>query len=205
MSTIPHRQHFTLQEYLAREDVSEDKHEYYSGDVFLMPGGSPRHSRIIRNILGQLYLQLRGKPCEPFGSDQRIAVKKYSLHTYPDISIICGKLIVDSADIHAATNPHTLFEVLSPSTERYNRGLKFEFYRAIPTLREYILVSQDRPHVERFVWQPKGKWLMSDYDGLESVLELSDVGCKLALSDVYEAIDFDPIRLVTTEPEPKSD
>ncbi|MCE9529176.1 MAG: Uma2 family endonuclease, partial [Planctomycetales bacterium] len=138
----------------------------------------------------QLYTQLRGKPCQPFNSDQRIAVKKFSLHTYPDVSVICGKLVLDAVDQQAATNPHSLFEVLSRSTESYDRGLKFEFYRSLPSLQEYILVALDRPAVDRFVRQESGQWLLFDYHGLESIIPLPGIGCELRLADIYEGVEF---------------
>ncbi len=191
MSTVPNSQYYSLEEYLAREEVAEEKHEFYRGEIFLMSGGSPRHNRIAVNVLGQLYVQLRGKPCQPYNSDQRIAVKKYPLHTYPDISIICGKLVLDTADKQAATNPHTLFEVLSPTTESYNRGRKFEFYRSLPSLQEYILVAQDRPAVDRFVRQESGQWLLFDYHGLDATIPLPDLGCELRLADIYEGVVFE--------------
>ncbi len=191
MSTVPNSQYYSLEEYLAREEVAEEKHEFYRGEIFLMSGGSPGHNRIAGNIFGQLYLQLRGKPCQPYNSDQRIAVKKYPLHTYPDISIICGKLVLDTADKQAATNPHTLFEVLSPTTESYNRGRKFEFYRSLPSLQEYILVAQDRPAVDRFVRQESGQWLLFDYHGLDATIPLPDLDCELRLADIYEGVVFE--------------
>lgn len=191
MSSVPKFQYYSLEEYLAREEVAEEKHEFYRGEIFLMSGGSPRHNRIAVNVLGQLYVQLRGKPCQPYNSDQRIAVKKYPLHTYPDISIICGKLVLDTADKQAATNPHTLFEVLSPTTESYNRGRKFEFYRSLPSLQEYILVAQDRPAVDRFVRQESGQWLLFDYHGLDATIPLPDLGCELRLADIYEGVVFE--------------
>lgn len=191
MSSVPKISFYSLEEYLTREEVAEEKHEFYRGEIFLMPGGSPRHSTIIVNTITALSNQLRGKPCRPFPSDQRIAVKKYPLHTYPDVSVVCGKLVLDPVDKHAITNPHTLFEVLSPTTESYNRGRKFEFYRSLPSLREYILVAQDRPSVDRFVRQENGQWLLFDYHGLDAVIPLPDLGCELRLADIYEGVDFE--------------
>lgn len=190
MSSVPIFQNYSLEEYLAREEVAEEKHEFYRGEIFLMSGGSPRHNTIIVNTITALHNQLRGKSCRPFPSDQRIAVKNYPLHTYPDVSVICGKLVLDAVDKQAVTNPHTLFEVLSPSTESYDRGQKFEFYRSLPSLQEYILVSQDRPSVDRFVRQQNGQWLLFDYHGLEAVIPLPGIGCELRLADIYEGVEF---------------
>jgi Uma2 family endonuclease len=195
MSTVLQKKSYTLEEYFALEQASTERHEYFRGDIFLMAGASIRHNRIARNLLAQLTIQLRGKPCEPFGSDLRIAIKSYPLHTYPDISIICGGPEIDAVDKHAATNPHTLIEVLSPSTEKHDRGLKFTLFRSLPSLREYILVAQNQPHVERFVLQPDRKWLLHIYDGLESHVDLPDIGCRLALADVYEGVTFAELKL----------
>ncbi|MGI8980036.1 MAG: Uma2 family endonuclease [Pirellulaceae bacterium] len=195
MSTVPQKQFYKIEEYFALEQASSEKHEYYRGEIFLMAGASIRHNRIARNLLTQLTLQLRGKPCEPFGSDLRIAVKTYPLHTYPDLSVICGGPVMDSIDRHAATNPHTLIEVLSPSTEKYDRGEKFTLCRSLASLREYILVAQNQPHLERFVLQSNDKWLLHIYDGLEAVVDLPDLGCRLTMSDIYEGVTFGELKL----------
>lgn len=195
MSTVPQKRLYKLEEYVDLEKVSPVKHEFFRGEIFLMAGASMRHNRIARNLLAHLTFQLRGKRCEPFGSDLRIAVKNYPLHTYPDISVICGEPIMDSTDNQAAANPHTLLEVLSPSTEKYVRGQKFTIYRSLPPLREYILVAQDQPHVERFVLQGRDKWLLHLYDGLEGVVELPDLDCRLAMKDIYEGVTFGDLKL----------
>lgn len=195
MSTIPQKRSYKLEEYFALEQASSEKHEFYRGEIFLMAGASVRHNRITRNLLALLTFQLRGKPCEPFGSDLRIAVKTYPLHTYPDISVICGGPVMDSIDKHAATNPHTLIEVLSPSTEKYDRGDKFTLCRSLASLREYILVAQNQPHVERFVLQANDKWLLHLYDGLEAEVDLPDLACHLAMSEIYEGVAFGELKL----------
>jgi Uma2 family endonuclease len=195
MSTVPQKRLYKLDEYLDLEKSSPEKHEFYRGEIFLMAGASVKHNRIARNLLAHLTFQLRGKKCEPFGSDLRIAVKNYPLHTYPDISVICGELVMDSTDKQAASNPHTLLEVLSPSTEKYVRGQKFKFYRSLSSLREYILVAQDQPQVERFVLQGSDKWLLHLYEGLDDVVELSDLDCRLTMKDIYEGVTFGELKL----------
>jgi Uma2 family endonuclease len=190
MSVVPQKRLYKLEEYLDLEKVSPDKHEFYRGEIFLMAGASIRHGIINGNLYHHLRLQLKGQPCQPYISDQRVAVRKYPLHTYPDVSVVCGKPITDPVDRHAIINPQFLFETLSPSTEKYDRGKKFEFYQAIETLQGYILVAQDRPHVDRYLRQPNGDWLRTSYDGLEAVLELPELGCRLALADIYEGVEF---------------
>lgn len=195
MSTVPQKRLYKLEEYFVLEQASSEKHEFYRGEIFLMAGASLRHNRIARNILAQLTFQLRGKPCEPFGSDLRIAATTFPLHTYPDISVICGDPVMDDVDKHAATNPHTLIEVLSPSTEKYDRGEKFTLCRSLTSLREYILVAQNQPHVERFVLQSNDKWLLHIYDGLDGVVELPDIECRLAMKDIYEGVAFGDLKI----------
>src|SRR4051812_1824790 len=136
MSTVPQKRSYKLEEYLALEATARDKHEYYRGEIFLMAGGSIRHGKISGNIYYQLRLQLKDKRCQPYVSDQRVAAKKYPLHTYPDVSVVCREFMTDPIDTQAIVNPHTLFEVLSPSTEKYDRGQKFSFYRSLSSLRE---------------------------------------------------------------------
>ncbi|MBC7853877.1 MAG: Uma2 family endonuclease [Pirellulaceae bacterium] len=181
---------YSLEEYLALEEVSEDRHEFYRGEIFQVAGNSVQHSRITRNLLVQLALQLRGKTCEPFGCNQRIAVAEYPFHTYPDVSVICGKLVMDAIDKQAVTNPHTLLEVVSPSTEKYDRGQKFECYRKLDSLRGYILVAQDQACAEVFVRKSRFEWLLTAYQGLDAVVDLTDIGCRLTMTDTYEGVEF---------------
>ena len=190
MSSVPHKQIYKLEEYLAIEKASPDKHEFYRGEIFLMAGATIRHSVICGNLYLHLRLQLKGNPCQPYISDQRIAVRKFPLHTYPDVSVVCGKPVVDPVDKCAIINPKVLFETLSPSSEKYDRGQKFEFYQEIPTLEVYVLVAQDRAHIDRYVRQPGSDWLRSSFDGLDAVLELSNLACRIPLADIYEGVTF---------------
>jgi Uma2 family endonuclease len=183
---------YTVAEYIARETVAEFKSEYYRGQIFAMAGASPRHSTISGNIFATLRARLRGTPCRPYYSDQRIRVVAAGLFTYPDTSIICGELERDAQDHNAAVNPCAIFGVLSPATEQYDRGRKFDFYREIPTLREYILVSQEFPQVERFVRQEDGSWLLTVFKGTEGDLEISSISCRLPLAEIYEDVVFGP-------------
>ena len=191
MSAIPESR-YTIEEYLARERVAPHKSEYYRGQIFAMSGGTPRHNTTAGNIFASLRGRLRGTPCRPYNSDQRIRVPANGLSTYPDVSVVCGELQLDSDDRDAIVNPPVIFEVLSKSSERYDRGKKFDLYRQLESLREYVLVSQDEPQVERFVRQEDGSWLLTVFKGLEVVLELSTLSCMLPLSEIYEDVTFGP-------------
>jgi Uma2 family endonuclease len=192
MSTAPSHRRITVAEYVARERDSLEKHEFYRGEVFAMAGASPRHNVIVGNVSFKLFQQLEGKPCRPYGSDQRIRVEEADLSTYPDVSVICGKMEVSPADRHAATNPTVIFEVTSPSTEAYDRGPKFELYQQSPTLRHYVIVEQASAKVTSYERDDDGTWRYKLLVGLEPTIELSSIGCRLALADVYRDVEFGP-------------
>jgi Uma2 family endonuclease len=189
MSAIPH-QKMTPAEYLAFERSSEERHEYLDGEIFLMSGGSPKHSQIAISLSFFVYGQLRQKPCTVYNSDQRVQVSNTGLYTYPDLSIVCGDPQFDE-DGDNLLNPTVLIEVLSPTTESYDRGKKFQHYRTLASLQEYVLIGQDSPRIERYTRQPDNQWLLADAAGLEARIELVSIGCTLALADVYEKVTFD--------------
>ena len=178
----------TPHEYLARERKSVQKHEYFRGGVFAMAGASTNHNRLVRNVLTQLDSQLRGTDCEVFPSDLRLRCPA-GLFTYPDLQVGCGP--PDYFDDHqdTVTNPRLIVEVLSKSTERYDRGQKFEFYRDIVSLAEYVLVSYREHLIERFVRQAHG-WLLSEAKGSGATIELAAISCTLQLADTYRDVDF---------------
>ncbi len=191
MSAVP-KPRFTLAEYLQRENVATFKSEFYRGEIFAMAGASPRHNRVSGSIFASLYSQLRGSPCLPYTSDQRVRIPTSSLITYPDVVVVCGPLEMDPEDSIAINNPSVIVEVLSQSTASYDRGEKFDLYRELESLQTYILVSQDKPHVERFVRQPDDSWLLTVFKGVEAVLELTTLGCSLPLAEVYADVTFGP-------------
>ncbi len=197
MSAVP-KQQFTFEEYLAKERAAEGKSEYYRGQIFAMAGGSPRHNTISVNITSSLRGRLRGSPCRPFNSDQRIRIQANGLTTYPDVSVVCGEFQVDSVDRDAIVNPRVIFEVLSQSTESYDRGKKFELYRQLDSLEEYILVSQDEALVERFSRRENGAWLLTVIKGLDAELELQSVAINLPLSEIYEDVKFGPEEVLVS-------
>ena len=182
----------TYVQYLEAEGKAAYKSEYYRGEIFAMTGGSPNHNSISINVAVAFRNLLRGGPCRPFNSDQRIRIDPIDLSTYPDVSIVCGELQLSPADKHAITNPKVIVEVLSKSTESYDRGKKFMFYREIDSLQEYVLISQSAALVEKFVRQADGKWLMTIFDGLDTNLQLSSVNIELTLAQVYEDVVFQP-------------
>lgn len=176
------------EEYLRIERAAEFKSEYFAGEMFAMAGGSPNHSLLKANIVGSLQSRLKGKLCTVYDSDLRVLISKTGLFVYPDATVVCGPL--ETFDGDNATNPTLIVEVLSDSTEAYDRGTKFEHYRAIPSLREVVFVSQDHPIVERFMRSADGVWGLTDARGLDSTIELSSIGVSLPLADVYDKFEF---------------
>lgn len=190
MSSVP-KTRFTAAEYLARERAANYKSEFFGGEIFAMAGASPRHNAIAANLLGVLYGALAGKDCPAFGSDQRVKVAASGLYTYPDISIFCGPREFDEAEGDTLLNPIAIIEVLSDSTESYDRGKKFDHYRRVESLVEYILVSQHAPQVERFARRSDGDWLLTIAHGLKSEFELSATGSRIELANIYRHVTFE--------------
>ncbi|MEX2173539.1 MAG: Uma2 family endonuclease [Pirellulaceae bacterium] len=193
MSAVPpDRRRISLAEYLAWEARSGGKHEFYRGEVFAMAGASLRHNRIATNILARLYQSLEGGPCEVFGSDQRIRIDAVDLSTYPDVSVICGGVQVDAVDRHGVTNPRVIVEVLSKSTENYDRGRKFEFYQHLQSFMEYVLVYQDEPKVIHYVREDNGRWSYKLLVGEQETLRLESIDSELPFAAVYRNVKFGP-------------
>jgi len=185
------KQKWTVEEYLAMERASEEKHEFLDGEIYLMSGASFNHNQIVGRTLGLLFVQLQNGPCDVLPSDMRVKVNDSGLYTYPDIIVICGEPKVEETEQDTLLNPTVIIEVLSPSTESYDRGKKFQHYRALDSLQEYVLIAQDQARIERYLRQPSGEWLLSDAVGLEAVIDLPSIQCKLALADVYAKISFE--------------
>ncbi|MEO8611343.1 MAG: Uma2 family endonuclease [Chloroflexota bacterium] len=189
MSALP-KKRWTAEEYLAFERASDEKHEFINGDIFLMGGASREHNLIVFNLARVLGNQLSGRPCEAYANDMRVKlnVKNY---VYPDLVVVCEPPDFDDNHGDSLLNPTLLMEVLSPSTEQYDRGDKFESYRALNSLQEYLLLTQNRPHIERYDRQVDGTWVLFEVSGLDTTLELPSIGCTLALADVYDKVAFD--------------
>jgi Uma2 family endonuclease len=176
--------------YLEIERASALRSEYYKGRMFAMSGGTYNHARIIASITAELYTKLENGACEVVSSDLRIRVAPNGLYTYPDVVVICGEPeFVDQVGDTLA-NPVLMVEVLSPSTEAYDRGFKSAQYRAIRSLQEYALVAQAEPRIEVFRRQTSGDWLMSESAGLETSCQFGSIGCSLPLARIYRKIAF---------------
>ncbi len=180
------KQRFTMEEYLVMERASDQKHEYFNGEIFAMSGASPRHNVIFKNLYGELAYRLRGKPCQPYGSDLRIHIPENTLYTYPDISIICRDIVSAGEEDDTAIQPSVLIEILSPSTKDYDRGTKFKLYRDIPSLKEYVLVDSEAISVEVFRVNENGHWQLQEYKNLTDSLMIKTVGFQVTLGELYQ-------------------
>ena len=190
--------YLTPEEYLAFEREAEYKNEYIDGEVYAMTGASRRHNLITFNIAGALSPQLRGRLCEAYASEMRVRIPKRG-YVYPDGVVVCGEPQFEDGHLDTLLNPTVIIEVLSESTERYDRSKKFGFYRTIESLAEYILIAQDEYSIEQYVKQADGRWLLSDHRSPEDVVELASIQCTLGLREVYEKIALPPSVLTEGE------
>jgi len=181
---------FTAEEYLALERQSEIRHEFLDGTVYAMSGGRRAHSAICFNLAVSIGSQLRGTPCTGHSSDMKVRAGDASLFAYPDLTIVCGEPILHDDHGDVLLNPIVIFEVLSRSTEVYDRGEKFERYKTIETLTDYVLVSQDRARLEHFSRRPDGSWSLTEVDGLDASLGLASINCRLPLAEVYDRVEL---------------
>jgi len=185
------------EEYLRRERQAEYKSEYLNGEIFAMSGASERHNLIAGNMFGELRQQLKGQPCRAYTSDMRVKVPSMGFYTYPDVAVVCGEPEFEDSEVDTLLNPAVLIEVLSRTTERYDRIAKTTYYRTIDSLTEHLLVAQDEVRVEQYVRQADGQWLMLEFLTLDTSLTVTSSGCELRLSDVYDRITFEPKRHVS--------
>jgi Uma2 family endonuclease len=186
--------YLTREEYLAIERKSEFRSEYFDGDMVAMTGASRRHNLIAINIAGELRQQLKGKPCELYANDMRVKVTATGLYTYPDVVVVCGEPRFEDDYVDTLLNPTLIVEVLSPSTELYDRSKKSGHYRTIETLTEYLLVAQDEYKIEQYVRGDDGRWILSDTKGVDSLVRLESVGSTLPLSEVYDRVVISDAR-----------
>jgi Uma2 family endonuclease len=178
------------EDYLALERRNEFKSEYLDGEIQAMTGASREHNFIAGNVYVALRNLLRGKPCEVYISDIRVRIRAANIYTYPDVVVACGEPAFEDEEVDTLLNPTLLIEVLSKSTAKYDRTVKFNHYRTLESLAEYLLISQDEYRVEQYTKQADGRWLLTDVAGAEGVLELSSVGCTLPLGVVYERVEL---------------
>ncbi len=181
----------SVQEYLDRERQASSKSEFYEGEMFAMAGGSARHSLIAANFVREAGNAVKDKPCVVFNSDLRVLVLPTGLHTYPDATIVCGPQEFEDECQDTLTNPTVIVEVLSDSTEKYDRGRKADHYRQIVSLKGLVFIAQDHPHVECFVRQTDGGWLFLEEKLLTASFELPSLGDCVRLSELYRNVRFD--------------
>lgn len=184
MSTLP-KTFLTPEQYLEIERAAEYKSEYFQGEMFAMSGASTAHNRLVARLMRDIGQQLRPSNCEAFSNDHRVRTAT-GLFTYPDVVIVCGPLHLADDRKDTLLNPTALIEVLSPSTEAYDRGRKFEHYRSIESLREYLLLSSDRVHADLYARQTDGRWMLSSASRMEDTVVLESAGASLLLADLYE-------------------
>jgi Uma2 family endonuclease len=189
MSSQP-KTYLTPEEYLAIERKAECKSEYFNGEMFAMVGASERHVLIVTNVVAELRGQLRRRPCTVYATDLRVRVSPTGLYTYPDVIVVCGQPQFADDQKDTLLNPTLIVEVLSESTKDYDRGGKFEHYRTLASLSEYVLIDQAKYHVEHFVRQPDNRWLLSETNRLEDTIHLLSVDCDLALAEVYDKVEM---------------
>lgn len=178
-------------EYLAQERQAEIKSEYIDGDVVAMTGASRQHNLISLNIAASLHSQLRSRPCEIYMGDMRVAVDEAEFYTYPDIVVVCEDPQFLDGELDTLLNPTLLIEVLSPSTASYDRGEKFNRYRQLSSLQEYLVVAQSTPALEHFRKKSQREWILIDILDPEALIELPSIQCQLAMKDIYEKVNFD--------------
>jgi Uma2 family endonuclease len=192
-------QKLTPQEYLAIERAAEFKSEFFDGEMFAMAVISKDHSRITVNLTGGFHAAIRGKDCDLFSSDLRVKVSANGLYTYPDLTIVCGPVDVEDEQADVLLNPTLIIEVLSPGTERYDRGKKFDLYRELDSLKEYVLVSQDQYRVEQFLRGNGSEWGYRVAFKEDDIVEFPSVGCSIPLKDIYARVVFPPEQEVALE------
>jgi Uma2 family endonuclease len=183
---------YTPREYYQAERAAAYKSDYYEGEIFDMSGGTSRHSLICVNLVGELRTKLKGKPCATYESNLRLRVMSNGLRCYPDASVYCDRLQHDPEDdgVETATNPTVLVEVLSKSTEAYDRGFKSRSYRTIESLKVYALVSQTTPFVETYTRQPDGSWQLRESAGINALMSITPIGVEISLAEIYERVEF---------------
>jgi Uma2 family endonuclease len=191
MTVALEKKHYSFEEYLALEETAEDKHEYQDGEIVSMTGGTTEHNKIALNFASNLKFTLKRKQYDIFIGDVKLWIPTYRQGTYPDVMLIEGESIYYGSGKTTVLNPSLIVEVLSKSTQNYDQGDKFFYYRSIPQFQEYILISQDQYYVMQFNKTQEGKWLLSEYMGVNSILSLNSVEFQISFSELYENVIFD--------------
>src|ERR1035441_283355 len=191
MSTQP-KPYITEEQYFEIEESSEQKSEYFRGEMFPMEVATLPHATILPNLIMTLGGQLKGSGCRVYSNGLRVKVSRTGLYTYTDIVVICGKpeMFEKDKEKGTVTNPKVIVEILSPTTQTYDRGDKFVHYRSIPSFCEYLLIAQDRMHAEHHVKQPDGGWLLHEVSGPEGIISLGSIGVRFNLSEAYDGVEL---------------
>jgi Uma2 family endonuclease len=179
----------TPAEYLEIERHSEIKHEFINGRMYALPGASRHHITIALNVASSLKTQMRGRDCRVYMADMRVNVDPSGKYVYPDVVAVCGEQHFEDSELDTLLNPSVIIEVLSDTTERYDRGDKFDYYRSIASLREYVLVAQNSMRVDHYVLKD-GQWVFSTLSAAEERLALPSIGCEISVADIYEDVEF---------------
>jgi Uma2 family endonuclease len=190
--TAQQHMYMTADEYLAFEETSSVKHEYFAGRIIALAGGNEAHSIISSNINAQLHSQLRQRPCTVYNSDMKVRAEQPRKYMYPDISVACGQPKYENTKRRVLLNPVIIIEVLSASTERFDRGIKFQWYRSIESVEEYVLVSQNAKYIDHYKRQSDNLWSLSSLGEGDELLQLTSIDCVLRIEDIYEKVNFDP-------------
>ncbi len=180
----------TPKEYLEFEKNSEFKHEYFDGEIFAMVGAKFNHNRISSNIVREVGNQLKQTPCSVFSSDMRVKIQEIEKYTYPDIVVACDKIELLEDELDSLLNPVVIIEILSHSTEAYDRGLKFTHYQFIDSLQEYILIAQHACDVVKFKRNEGNSWLYTSHMNMEQAIKIESIECELPLSEIYHKVEF---------------
>lgn len=189
MSALPKR-YYTPEEYLALEDKAENKSQFVSGEIFAMAGAQPPHVIIQSNLIGELHRRFRGNGCTVFSSGMRVQIQRGELYTYPDVSTVCGRPDYSDSKPASLLNPQVIFEIISPTTEAFDRGDKFARYRRLESLTDYVLVASEQMRIEHYDRQDGGAWTLTESSQSSDRLRLRGAGCELLLSEIYDQIAF---------------
>ncbi|MDQ3802064.1 MAG: Uma2 family endonuclease [Acidobacteriota bacterium] len=196
MSAILREQRkYTPEEYAELEKASEERLEYFEGNVWSMAGASPNHEIVVANVITELNLGARGRSCLVFGSNLRVKVPIYPPYRYPDVSALCDKPVYeDFHGLQVLVNPALIVEILSPSTEAFDMSDKFTYYKSIESLTEYLLVGQDRPHITLYTKQSADGWLQREFNSLNDKIYLSSLDCEISVREIYANVEFQPVE-----------
>ena len=193
---------YTIEEYLEFEEKSEEKHEFHNGEIFAMAGGSIAHSIIKGNAFGELRSRLNkeGAKCKAHESDLKVYIERFNSFLYPDVGVVCGDLQIPDITKDSYTNPILIVEILSDSTAQYDRGIKFEKYRSLPSFKEYVLVNQDVPKVELFYQEDESLWRIQTVRGLDSTVYFRSINQEFSMADIYLDVVFPEVPQAGVEP-----